>query len=133
MFPLLMSVKIASLETPTSALGPSERKSKVIIPGGHCNRNPRPKNPYIPLFSDYKLIFNITKHIMDVIHPCQIWRDFRHMWYARGVKIDLGGIPPKSIFRLFVFKYDESKWYIAGEDERDPSAASTQQQRKVLI
>ena len=70
---------------------------------------------------------------MDVLHPCQMWRYFRHTtWYARGVPIDLEGISPKSIFCI-IFILEESKWYIAGEHERDPSAASTQLQRKVLI
>ena len=44
------------------------------------------------------------------------------------------GIPPKSILCIIVYDVlEESKWHIAGEHERDPSTASTQQKRKVLI
>ena len=44
------------------------------------------------------------------------------------------GIPPKSTFcSIFYDILEESKWYIAGKHERDPSAALTQQQRKVLV
>ena len=44
------------------------------------------------------------------------------------------GVPPKSTFCIiFCDILEESKWYIADEHERDLSAASTQQQRKVLV
>ena len=41
------------------------------------------------------------------------------------------GIPPKSTFCTISYNImEESKWYIAGEHERDPSAASTQSKGK---
>ena len=58
--------------------------------------------------------------------------------YALGAAIgaykNKPGIPPKSTFCVIFYDIlEESKWYVAGEHERDPSAASTQQQRKVFI
>ena len=41
------------------------------------------------------------------------------------------GIPPKSSFCIIFYDMlEEAKWYIAGEHERDQSAASTKQPKK---
>ena len=44
----------------------------------------------------------------------------------------VGGIPPSRYIYIFL-QWKILKFYIAGEHERDPSAASTQQQMEVLI
>ena len=92
-------------ETPAinSALGPSKGRARLLLRGAIVIGTHDGKTHIYPVFSDYKLIFNITKHnIYARYHPCLIWRYFRHMWYVRRVNIELGGIPSKPIFGLVI-------------------------------
>ena len=63
-----------------------------------------------------------------MLYPCQRQRIFRRSWYARGANTDFGGNTAKFDFVLpFTLKK------LNDEHERDPSAASTHQQRDVFF